>query len=103
MGSAVTEKSPEQADAPPLPVDIEASRGFDAEMAGRRAECDGGGHFGSKYIRREDFGGILTGDYIDHGDPPWRWYLMKDLYLKPDHYAWDSVWCEKGNLYFEGE
>ncbi len=83
----------------PLPT----TKGFDPEMAGKRAECDGGGHFGEKYIRREEFAGTLSGEYVDHGDPPWRWYLLKDLYQKPDHYAFDSVWCEKGNIYLVGE
>ncbi len=82
---------------------LAARKGFDPEMAGKRAECDGGGHFGAKYIRREDFAGVLSGEYVDHGEPPWRWYLMKDLSKKPEHYPWDSVWCEKGSLYFDGE
>jgi hypothetical protein len=81
----------------PLP----AVTGFDPAMAGKRAECDGGGQFGVKYLRREDFAGTLTGEYVDHGDPPWRWYLMNDLRVKPDHYLWDSVWCMQGNLYVE--
>ncbi len=77
--------------------------GVDPDLAGKRAECDGGGPFGAKYLRREDFAGVLTGEYIDHGEPPWRWYLMKDLYVKPDHYPFDSVWCMQGNLFFDGE
>jgi len=87
-----------------MPEELQKTvRGFDPETAGKRAECDGGGQFGEKYMRREEFAGVLTGEYEDHGDPPWRWYLMKDLYRKPDHYPWDSVWCQKGNLYLEGE
>jgi hypothetical protein len=57
--------------------------GFDPAMARKRAECDG----------------TLTGEYIDHGDPPWRWYLMVDLTKKPDGYGWDAVWCESGNIF----
>ena len=69
-------------------------------MVGRLAECDGGGSIaGTKYAGREDFAGTLTGEYVDHGDPPWRWYLMTDLTLKPDSYAEVSVWCQAGNLF----
>ena len=74
--------------------------GFDAELAGKRAECDGGGPVaGTRYAARQDFAGVLTGEYVDHGDPPWRWYLMAELTLKPEGYAEDRVWCESGNLF----
>ncbi|MBI4516465.1 MAG: hypothetical protein HY699_11695 [Deltaproteobacteria bacterium] len=74
--------------------------GFDAAMAGKRAECDGGGPIqGTYYAARQEFTGTLTGEYIDHGDPPWRWYLMVDLVRKPAGYPWNSVWCEQGNLF----
>lgn len=74
--------------------------GFDPEMAGQLAECDGGGAvIGTRYAGREDFAGRLTGEYVDHGDPPWRWYLMTKLTLKPASYTATSVWCEKGNLF----
>jgi len=87
--------------AAPLPT----TPGFDSSVAGRRAECDGGGPvMGGRYAARQDFAGRLTGDYVDHGDPAWRWYLMKDLYVKPDGYPGDSVWCESNSLFFvEGE
>ena len=69
-------------------------------MARKRAECDGGGPIeGTRFAARQEFTGILTGDYIDHGDPPWRWYLMIDLLRKPEGYPWDSVWCESGSLF----
>ena len=69
-------------------------------MAGKRAECDGGRPVpGTRYAGREDFAGTLTGDYIDHGDPPWRWYLMRDLTLKPENFVEEAVWCESGNLF----
>ena len=69
-------------------------------MAGKRAECDGGGPLpGTKYAGREDFAGTLTGDYVDHGDPPWRWYLMRNLTLKPESFGDEAVWCESGNLF----
>ena len=80
----------------PLPT----RHGFDPAMAGKRAECDGGGPSAmAKYAQREEFAGTLTGEYVDHGDPPWRWYLMTDLTRKPEGYGWDSVWCEEGSVY----
>ena len=75
-------------------------RGFDPAMAGARAECDGGGLIeGTRFAARQDFAGTLTGDYIDHGDPPWRWYLMRNLTLKPEGYLSDEVWCESGMVF----
>ncbi len=80
----------------PLPF----STGFDDRIAGKSAECDGGGPIeGTRYAARQEFTGRLTGEYFEHGDPPWRWYLMVDLSNKPDNYGWDSVWCESGNIY----
>jgi hypothetical protein len=77
-----------------------ARPGFDAAVAGRRAECDGGGPVsGTRFAAREEFAGTLTGDYVDHGDPPWRWYLLTGLTRKPDGYPADEVWCESGNLF----
>ena len=74
--------------------------GFDKTMAGKHAECDGGGPIaGTRYAGRQEFTGTLTGEYVDHGDPPWRWYLMGDLSGKPEGYAWDTVWCESGSLF----
>lgn len=78
--------------------------GFDASLAGKRAECDGGGLVSATLAAREDFAGVLSGEYVDHGDPPWRWYLMTELTLKPDGYRGDVVWCESGNLWvIDGE
>ena len=75
--------------------------GFDEAKAGRRAECDGGRPvIGSRYATREEFAGTLTGEYVDHGDPPWRWYLMTDLTRKPDAYESEAVWCEENSLFF---
>lgn len=74
--------------------------GFDDALAGRKAECDGGhGLAGTRFAGREDFAGTLTGDYVDHGDPPWRWYLLGELTVRPDGYRDDVVWCESGNLF----
>jgi len=76
--------------------------GFDEGLAGRTAECDGGhGFAGSTLAGRQDFAGILTGDYVDHGDPPWRWYLLGDLTLRPEGYLDDTVWCESGHLFID--
>ncbi|KAA0232548.1 MAG: hypothetical protein JJLCMIEE_03000 [Acidimicrobiales bacterium] len=78
----------------------EPQPGFDEDLAGRRAECDGGHAVpGTGLAGREEFAGTLTGNYVDHGDPPWRWYLLADLTLKPDGYPEDTVWCESGNLF----
>ncbi|MFN8626954.1 MAG: hypothetical protein U0587_13370 [Candidatus Binatia bacterium] len=83
-----------------LPV----NRGFDPTMAGKRAECDGGGPIeGTHFAGRQEFAGTLTGEYIDHGDPPWRWFLMVDLTKKPQAYPWDTVWCESGFLFLADE
>lgn len=82
------------------PAGLPLTPGFDRDMAGRRAECDGGGPVeGTHFAARQDFAGVLTGEYIDHGDPPWRWYLMTNLTVKPDGYLPDSVWCESGMLF----
>lgn len=78
-------------------------RGFDAEKAGRRAECDGGGLvMGSRYAARQEFTGTLTGEFYDEGDPPWRWYLMEQLTRKPADYPFEAVWCESESLFLIG-
>ncbi len=78
--------------------------GFDAEVAGRRAECDGGhAVIGTHFAGREEFAGTLTGDYVDHGDPPWRWYRLGELTQAPDGYVDTCVWCESGNLFMVDE
>ena len=68
-------------------------------MAGKRAECDGGGLLAGGRPARQEFAGTLTGEYVDHGDPPWRWYLMVDLFRKPDGYPADTVWCESESVF----
>jgi len=81
-----------------------ARKGFDPEMARKRAECDGGGHIaGTRYAGRQEFTGTLTGEFIDHGDPPWRWYLMVDLTRKPEGYPADAVWCESESVFLLGD
>ena len=82
---------------------IARREGFDPHVAGKRAECDGGGPVGQGHVGgRQEFAGVLTGDYVDHGDPPWRWYLIGQLSRKPDGYRWDAVWCESGSLFLCG-
>ena len=74
--------------------------GVEHSLVGRRAECDGGGAIpGTRYAGREEFVGKLTGEYVDHGEPPWRWYLLTDLSCKPSGYPAESVWCESESLF----
>ncbi len=74
--------------------------GHAADVAGKRADCDGGGPVvGSKYAGRQEFTGTLTGEFVDQGDPPWRWYLMCELTRKPDNYPNDAVWCESDSVF----
>jgi hypothetical protein len=81
--------------------------GFDPAMAGRHAECDGGGLLagagGHAYAARMEFVGTLTGEYVDHGDPAWRWYLLTHLVRKPDGWLDDAVWCESNSLFLAEE
>jgi hypothetical protein len=76
--------------------------GFEPSVAGKVAECDGGSMMGPRLASRQDFRGTLTGEFVEEGDPPWRWYLMNELTLKPDSYAQDAVWCEVGNIFMGG-
>ncbi len=88
----------------PKAASVRKTPGFDPARAGKRAECDGGGAIaGTRYAAREEFTGTLTGEYVDHGDPPWRWYLLKNLERRPDGYPGDAVWCLAENLFVEGE
>ncbi len=72
--------------------------GFNPDYAGKYAECDGGMHVTGNLSGRQDFTGVLTGDYRDYGEYPWRWYLMKDLVHAPEGYGHDAVWCDEGSL-----
>lgn len=86
---------------------VQPSRlGFDAELAGRHAECDGGHAIpGTHFAGREDFAGTLTGEFIEEVDAQWgwswKWYRMGELTVAPENYDYDYVWCEAGNLYVE--
>ena len=88
-----------------MPDESSAVRpGFDRSMAGKQAECEGGGAVaGTKFAGRQEFSGSLTGEYVDHGDPPWRWYLMRNLSRVPEGYTEDTVWCESGSLFLASE
>jgi hypothetical protein len=78
----------------------DGKRGFEARYANRIAECDGGGPIeGTRYAGRQEFRGRLTGEYVDVGDPPSRWFLMVDLIEKPESFAGDAVWCLAGNTF----
>lgn len=73
--------------------------GFDPALAGKRAECDGGGLVAAGHPAPQEFAGTLTGEYVDHGAPPWRWYLLVDLLRKPEAYPSDAVWCESASVF----
>ena len=82
---------------------MEPKYGFDPDLTGKIAECDGGtptqggpaGLLGS----RDFFRGRLTGRYYDEGNPPWRWFELADLTDKPEGHQENSVWCEKSFLF----
>jgi len=79
-------------------------RRIDPAYAGKRAECDGGAPIpGTRMAGRQEFAGTLTGEFVEEGDPAWRWYRMTDLTRKPDEFDAVAVWCLHGNLFVEGE
>ena len=79
---------------------LEGEKGFNERYANQLAECDGGGPIkGTRYAGRQEFSGRLTGDYLDVGDPPSRWYLMVDLQCKPESFLESGVWCLAGNTF----
>ena len=79
--------------------------GFDPDVTGKVAECDGGtptqggpaGWLGS----RDFFRGRLTGRYYDYDEntPSWRWFELTDLTIKPEEHMDDTVWCEQSFLF----
>ena len=73
---------------------------FDQTVAGKRAECDGGGLTAVGLAGRDEFAGTLTGIFVDHGQPPSRWYLMTALEGRPKK---ESAWCEQGFLFVDRE
>ena len=82
---------------------MEREYGFDPDVTGRLAECDGGtptqggpaGMLGS----RDFFRGRLTGRYYDAAGPSWRWFELAELTVKPDEHGEDTVWCEQSFLF----
>ena len=83
---------------------MEVRPGFDPTLTGKRAECDGGGMTpGGRYATRQEFTGSLTGEFRDHGTPPWRGYLMGELTHKPSNYPYETVWCESESLFLIDE
>jgi hypothetical protein len=80
---------------------------FDAALAGRRVQADGGADIsdyagGDRVSKasRESYEGTLTGKRLDQGDPPWRWVEIGNLTEKPDTFDRESVWCEESYVYF---
>ncbi len=91
---------PDRAGFDPATAASHQCAGFDPAMAGKQAECDGGEVIaGTHLVSRQEFAGTLTGDFVESGDPPWRWYLVGDLNRAPDGYAHNTVWCESGSLF----
>jgi hypothetical protein len=79
---------------------MDGKKGFETDYEGLIAECDGGGPIhGTKYAGRQEFKGRLTGECVDVGDPPSRWYLMVELTEKPEGFEGDAVWCLSGNTF----
>jgi hypothetical protein len=83
---------------------------YDAAIAGRPVEADGGSlvdgvHEGLTVsaATREAFRGILTGRRMDIGEPPWRWLEIGDLSEKPENFAARTVWCEESFIYLLDE
>lgn len=78
--------------------------GFEAQLRGRVAECDGGRHVaGTKFAGRQEFTGTLTGAWRDFGPYPWRWYLLAKLTRKPQGFAHEAVWCDADSLTLIGQ
>jgi hypothetical protein len=75
------------------------------ELSTQFAECDGGipvmTDSGVTAAVRGLFRGRLSGISYEEGDPPWRWYELVELSLKPDWHPHDSVWCEEGFLFID--
>ena len=86
---------------------MERRYAVDPAMTMRLAECDGGGPVrtdsGQVVSMRFLYRGRLTGVYFEEGEPPWRWYEMTDLSIKPPWHTDDSVWCEQGFLFLIDE
>ncbi len=81
------------------------TRKVNPALKGRAAECDGGmpvvneGAGPPLLGARESYRGRLTGEYVEQGDPPWRWYYMTDLEATPEGFGESGVWCERSFLF----
>lgn len=85
-------------------METEVRHGCEASLARRHAECDGGAAIpGTRFAGRAEFAGRLTGDWVDHGEPPWRWYLLAELSRKPEGWPGDGVWCESESVFLIDE
>ena len=88
---------------------MERTYNVNHDLAGKRAECEGGmpvaGPPGGPDLlgSREYFRGRLSGLYFDEGDPPWRWYELVGLESRPEDWTGDVVWCEEGFLFLMDE
>lgn len=81
----------------------EAQITFDEDLAGQRAEADGGSHVpGTNFAARQSFAGTLTGRRMTQGDPPWHFLELAELTEKPEGFEHASVWCHEADVYLEG-
>ncbi len=75
---------------------------FDAELAGRRATCDGGNSLpGAVVGARETFVGTLSGRRMLYGDPPWRWLELVDAVQEAEGTLHDQVWCDEACVFLD--
>lgn len=82
------------------PAEPEFRDGFEPDVVGLEAECDGGRPIeGTHFAGRQYFAGRLTGHYRDYGPFPWRWYLLSSLTKKPEGFLQDAVWCDADSLF----
>jgi hypothetical protein len=84
--------------------EVEYTITFDASLAGRRVEADGGSEaLGMKHGGREQYEGSLTGRKLSQGDPPWVFLELGDLKEKPVDLDQETVWCDEAYVYFLDE
>ena len=77
---------------------------YDASVAGKRAEADGGSHVpGTNFAARQSFAGLLTGRRMTQGDPPWEFLEMGDFTENPEGFEHNVVWCHEGDVYLDDE
>jgi len=80
---------------------------FDPVLQGLRATCEGGEPASgvSKLAGRETYIGLLTGRWLEEGDPPWRWLELRVDQRTPDSNVelGTMVWCEESFVFLEGD